>query len=124
MKTILLFFFLLPLNAPGNMDTIARAIATGQIGVLGQYLDHTVEISLPDQEDVYEKQEAIALLKIFFEHCGPKAFNEVHHGASRGNDSLYYIGTLLTDVGNYRWYMFIRVEDTKPLIQEIRISKV
>jgi hypothetical protein len=123
MKIILLFFSLLPLTATGDMDAITRAIATGQIAMLEQYLDSTVEISLPGQEDIYEKEKAAAVLKDFFEHCAPKAFNEVHHGASKGNDSLYYIGTLYTSAGNYRWYMFIRIENTKLLIQEIRIDK-
>lgn len=123
MKIILLFFLLLTSGVPGDMDTITRAIATGQTTALGQYLDSTVELSLPGQEDIYDKEKAIAVLKNFFEQCAPKAFDEVHHGASKGNDSLYYIGTLHTSAGNYRWYMFIRIENTKLLIQEIRIDK-
>lgn len=121
---ILLFLCLLfPVSNSGDMDTIVRAIASGQVANLEQYLDSTVEISLPDQEDMVSKEQAIQLLKAFFEKHAPKGFSEVHQGTSKGNDSLYYIGNLTTNTGNYRMYLFIRLSNGKPIIQEIRINK-
>jgi len=123
MRILLFLFLLFPIANTGDMDAIVKAIANGQVGILEQYLDSTVEVSLPDKEDIVEKEEAISLLKAFFEKNAPRGFGEIHQGASRGNDSIYYIGNLLTNSGNYRMYLFIHLNNGRPIIQEIRINK-
>ena len=124
MRILLFLFLLFPKGNAGDVDVIIRAIASGQINTIEHYLDRTVEVSLSSQEETVTKEQAIVILKAFFEKYSPKGFSEVHQGASRGNDSIYYIGNLATNAGNYRMYLLIYINNGKPLIQEIRFNKI
>jgi hypothetical protein len=124
MRILLFLFLLLPKSNTDDIDMIIRAIASGQINTVEHYLDRTVEVSLPTREETVTKEQAIVLLKAFFEKHSPKGFSEVHQGTSRGNDSIYYIGNLTTNAGDYRMYLLIYLNNGKPLIQEIRFSQI
>ena len=123
MKQLLLAVLFVPLLNGSNMDAITRAISTGDVNALGQYLDQTVEIAIPNQEDLYEKAEASAILKGFFSQHVPKAFSQVHQGTSKGNDSLYCIGNLTTSNGTFRVYIYMHLQNGKLSIQELRFDK-
>jgi hypothetical protein len=124
MKSILLFVLFAPLlYGSTNVDSIARAISTGNVAVLEQYLDQSVEVSVLNQEGIYDKTGASAVLKNFFGKHSPKAFTQVHQGTSKGNDSVYCIGNLSTNAGVFRVYIFMRMENGKHFIQEFRIDK-
>lgn len=123
MKLFLLAVLFVPLLNGSNMDAITRAISTGDVNTLGQYLDQTVEIAIPNQEDLYEKAQASAILKGFFSQNVPKGFSQVHQGSSKGNDSIYCIGNLSTSTGIFRVYIYMHLQNGKLSIQELRFDK-
>ncbi|MCB9082547.1 MAG: DUF4783 domain-containing protein [Lewinellaceae bacterium] len=124
MKKLMFLLILLPTMWTGaSLDDIARAISSGDAVGLGQYLDSKVEISILDQEDVYDKAQAINVLKGFFTKYPTKVFNQVHQGNSKGNDSLYCIGNLTTNGGTFRVYIYMRIDGPRYLIQELRFDK-
>lgn len=123
MKAIILIMLFSPLLQSSNMDSITRAIGTGNVAALEQYMNSPVEIALLNQMGIYDKAGAAALLRSFFGENAPRSFSQVRQGASKGNDSVYATGNLDTSNGIFRVYLFIRQENGKQFIEELRISK-
>lgn len=117
----LLLFFLLP-NLFANLSTITGAISKGDTMVLSQYFDESVEIAILDDENIYNKNEAIEAMKGFFATYTPKAFSQVHKGSSPGN-SEYCIGNLVTDKATFRVYIYLAKKGDATIIQELRFDK-
>lgn len=125
MKSFLILILLAPLTATleANLAEITRAISAGDAEALGQFFDQTVEVAVMDEEDVYNKPQAVALLKDFFAKNQPKSFSQVHQGTSRGNDSQYCIGNLVTSTNTFRVYIYMKVTGDRYIIQELRFDK-
>ncbi|MEL6717983.1 MAG: DUF4783 domain-containing protein [Bacteroidota bacterium] len=121
--TFLLFLLpLLAFKADNNLTHITEAISSGSAITLGEYFDDNVEIALLNEEDVYNKNQAVQKLENFFEQNQPKAFSQVHEGSSKGNSSKYCIGNLKTNSEDFRVYMFIDITADQYKIQELRIE--
>jgi uncharacterized protein DUF4783 len=128
MKKLFFLLFLLPsmgMVNPGsfNLAAITKALSDGNADALGQYFDNTVEVAVMDNEEVYSKAEAIRIVKNFFSKNQPSSFSQVHHGASKGQDSQYCIGNLVASSGTFRVYVYMKVSGGKYLIQELRFDK-
>lgn len=105
------------------LETITKAISTGNVTALEPYLDKSVEIAILEQENVYGKTEAVQILKTFFGKNKPQAFNQMHTGQSKGKEAHYSIGNLTTTSGTFRVYIYARVEGDKYFVQELRFDK-
>lgn len=101
---------------------ITKALSKGDVQTLSSYLNETVELAVGDEEDIYDKAEAISVIKNFFKSHPPKSFSEVHKGTSKGNDSQYCIGNLIAGGKTYRVYIYLKSTSDKYLIQELRID--
>ncbi len=124
MKSLLLLLVIFPLwTDQPTMEGITKAISTGNAAALEPYLDNSVEIAILDQEDVYAKTQAVQVLKTFFGKNKPTTFNQMHQGQSRGKESVYCIGNLTTASGNFRVYIYMRVDAEKYFVQEMRFDK-
>ena len=106
-----------------NLDSITSALSQGNVEVLSTYFDESVEISVADEDDIYDKTEAKSILTNFFATNKPSKFDQVHKGTSKGQDSVYCIGNLNTASKTYRVYVLLRVEDGKQFIQELRFDE-
>ncbi|MDT8400712.1 MAG: DUF4783 domain-containing protein [Bacteroidales bacterium] len=102
-------------------DKITLAFKAGNVDVLSEYLNSTVELALLDKEDFYTKKVAEGILKDFFREHATNDFVIKHKGGR--SESAYAIGTLRTRKGNYRVYFLIKTIDSKPLIHQLRIEK-
>ena len=67
--------------------------------------------------------KAAEVLKGFFDSNKPKAFAQVHKGQSRENSDQYCIGNLTATAGNYRVYLYLKVNGANISIQEMRFDK-
>ncbi len=128
MKKFFFLFVLLPtlgmVNDGGlNLAAITKAISDGNAEALGSFFDSTVEVAVMDNEEVYSKAEAIRIVKDFFSKNKPSSFSQVHHGASKGQDSQYCIGNMVASSGTFRVYVYMKVSGGKYLIQELRFDK-
>jgi len=125
MKTFQILFLVVPLwlvtNA--NLADITRAISTGDVATLGQYFDESVEVAVLDAEDVYNKTQAVQVLRKFFSEYKPVSFSQVHQGTSKGQDSQYCIGNLTTNSATFRVYIYIKIQNGKHLVQELRFDR-
>ena len=124
MKMLLSFLIVLGsfIDLP-NLDSITSALSQGNVEVLSTYFDESVEISVADEDDIYDKTEAKTILTNFFAINKPSKFDQVHKGTSKGQDSVYCIGNLNTAKKTYRVYVLLRVEGGKQFIQELRFDE-
>ncbi len=125
MKLIFALVFAIPMfsGPTQTFGDITHAIDAGDATELGQYFDSTVEIAIPDEEDIFNKTDAIKRINSFFRNYKPESFFQVHQGASRGNDSHYCIGNLETEKGTFRVYIYTRIAGSKQLIKELRFDR-
>lgn len=124
MKQVLILLITLPVFGvfDSNLDNITKALSNGDAESLGQYFDSYVEISVLDNEDIYDKPDAINVVQEFFQTEQPKGFSQVHNGTSKGQDSQYCIGNLNTASNTYRVYIFMSVNEGQVRIKELRID--
>ena len=124
MKNLLFVLLALPLLAmtQGSLQQITSAIGKGNAEALAPFFDASVEISILEDVDIYDKQEAVSVVKGFFATHAPKGYSQVHEGTSKGKDSRYVIGKLNTSDGAYRVYLYLRSEGDKEIIQELRFD--
>ncbi len=106
-----------------SLTGISKAISSGDVETLSSYFDESIEIAILDDEDFYDKDEAKEVIKTFFSKNKPKSFSQVHQGTSKGKDSKYSIGNLVTSNTSYRVYLYMKVNNGKYVIQEMRINK-
>ncbi len=125
MKNLLFIILLAPaLTAQDiSLDKITQAIGQGNAQSLAQYFDETVEVAILDSEDVYDKAEAQKVVAGFFSKHDLKSYNQVHQGVSKKEDSQYSIGKLVAADDTFRVYVYIKIEDGRHVIQELRFDK-
>ncbi len=126
MKTsaIIFFFSLFAMTGiQAQMNEIFAAIKAGDANALGRYMDDPVEVCVLEDQMIYSKREAIAMVSKFFSNNRPTDFKEMHQGSSKGKDSKYTIGSLTTSSGTFRVYIFVKQSGNRNVIQEIRFDK-
>ena len=125
MKNLVFIFLMLPTLAmvQPNVSGISKAISAGDAVALSQYFDQSIEISILDDMDIYDKAQAVQTLKSFFVKNKVKSYSQMHQGTSKGQDSQYTIGNLVTASSSYRVYLYLKLQGGKQLIQELRFDK-
>lgn len=108
---------------PQDLDEITKAIGKGDIATLSKFLDESVEIAILEEEDIYDKSEAVNVLTNFFAQYKPSSYSQVHKGTSKGKDSKYLIGNYLSGGKSYRVYLYLSVSEGNYRIQELRFDK-
>jgi hypothetical protein len=108
--------------AQSGMPQITKALNTGDVETLGTYFDESLELSILEEEGIYNKSQAIQKVKRFMSQNKVVSFTEVHQGASRSSDSQYVIGNLKTSDGTYRVYLYLTNRDGRMIIQEFRFD--
>ncbi|MBK7035557.1 MAG: DUF4783 domain-containing protein [Chitinophagales bacterium] len=106
-------------TATGDLDNISAAIKAGNSKALAEYFDNTVEVKIANKEGAYSKSQAEAIVKDFFAKNPPKTFKFIHDGPSGGNNAHYAIGSLGTDKGKFRTYVYLKKVGDKFVIQEL-----
>ena len=128
MKNLIFVLLMLPIASFANqgnpgLEAISVALNTGDIETLSKYFADNVEISIDDKEQTHPKAKASEVLRTFFDANKPKAFSQVHKGTSRESSDQYCIGNLTATTGNYRVYLYLKVNGNSLQIQEIRMDK-
>ena len=107
----------------GSLESITSALNAGDADALSKYFAPSVEISIQDKEQVYPKTKATEVVRGFFNSNKPKSFSQMHKGVSRENSDQYCIGNLVSASGNYRVYLYLKVNGSNLTIQEMRFDK-
>ena len=105
-----------------SFDNIADAIRSGNAASLASHFQGNVEISVKESQNSYSKSQAEVVLRNFFGSHSPKSFAIAHQGSSP-EGSKYFIGNLATNAGNYRTYVYAKLNGGNYSIQEIRFEE-
>lgn len=105
------------------VDKISTAIRSGEATSLNQYYASAVDVTILNFQDFLDKSSASKKVNDFFNGKKVMGYKVNHEGKSKGKDSVYTIGTLSTDQGDFQMYMFISSKAGKYFIEEIKIEK-
>lgn len=119
---ILVLILLINTAIAGTLENIATAIQSGNAKELAKFFDNNVDITVYNKEEMYSKIQAEMVVKDFFVKNPPTSFKIIHKGASN-QGSEYAIGTLNTNVGSFRTYIYVKQKAGAYTIQEIRFEK-
>lgn len=124
MKQFMLALLFIPTFAfaQSGISHITKALNSGDAEVLGSYFDQSIELSILDEEGIYNKTQALQKVRRFLSQNKVNSFAEVHQGASRSSDSQYVIGNIVTTGGTYRVYLYLSNQNGKMIIQEFRFD--
>ncbi len=110
----------LPQSASGIIDSVSSAFKEGSSSKIAKHFNPTIEMELLEEENMFSKAQAELLLKDFFGKYTPTSF-KVNHQGTKSNTS-FAIGTLITKSGIFRVSIFIKSENDKMLIHQLRIE--
>lgn len=123
---IAVFFMMITIGLTQNSNQtdpikkVSQSLKEGKASELATLFNPTVEMEILDEENVYSKAQAELLLKDFFAKNKPSSF-KVNHQGTKGSTS-FAIGILVTSTENYRISVFLKSENDKMLIHQIRIE--
>lgn len=125
MKQLLLALLMLPVFAfaQTDMPQITQALNSGDIDALGTFFDDSIELSILEEEGIYNKAQALQKVRRFLSQSKVNSFTEVHQGASRSSDAQYVIGNIATAADTYRVYLYLSNNNGKTIIQELRFDR-
>lgn len=108
-------------NAIEVIKKASAALQTGNSQELSKYFTKTVELEILGDENFYSLSQAEILLKDFFAKNSPTKFVVNHQGSKE--TSSFAIGTLTVKSGSLRVSFFMKTEQDKTLIHQLRIEK-
>ncbi len=126
LKPIFLFIFCLLFCVSADcqdvVSSIPSALKTANASVIAKSFDKRVDITIDENVDNYSSEQAEMILKSFLGKFSSRDFSIVHKGASP-DGAQYIIGSLKTNAGNFRTYIYVKKSDGVNYIQEIRFEK-
>lgn len=104
------------------ISTIPVALKTANASAIAKNFDKRVDITIDENADNYSREQAEMILKSFLGKFSSRDFSVVHKGSST-DGAQYIIGSLKTNSGNFRTYIYVKKSDGVNYIQEIRFEK-
>ena len=103
-----------------DITPVTNAIKAGNADALKDKMAVEVDIVVPGTSKKCDGNDAVAILKSFFQANKPTGFTIAHHADK--NDSGFFVGKLATDNKEYRVNITYTIKDGKVLITVIRIE--
>ncbi len=100
---------------------ISQAIKTSDAQALSNYFYTNIDLSLPDANGVFSKDQSRQLLKKFFSKHQVSNFKVKHNGSSR-KGTFFTIGDIDTPNGKFSIYYLMRQKEDKYLIHQFQIQ--
>ena len=122
MKTLFVLLFSIIAFTLPNLESITKGLEQGDAAAIAAFFEGQVEISILDEEGVYDKAVAKQKLVSFFRQHEVLSFEQIHKGTSKGKNVLYCIGNMVTVDQSFRVYVFLEDKGEKQLVQELRID--
>jgi hypothetical protein len=120
---VMAFFCLTVLIVKADVfDDITGALKSGNAHEIARFFDSNVEMMTSDKSSVYSRNQAEMVLSDFLGKNQPKSFSIIHRGSS-SKGAQYAIGTMDTQNGSFRVYLYVNEVNGKYFLQEIRFEK-
>lgn len=124
MRILLLSILLLSFHLGLGQDskTLADCFDKGDAKCLSQHFNTSIDLNIPENNGLYQKEQAIVLLEGFFKTLSIEKYEIKHEGGSK-QKSRFHIGKLHTTKGSYRTYLLYNTVDSVMQIIELRIEE-
>ena len=99
---------------------LVTAFQQGNSISLANFFSDRIELKIQDKEAIYSKSQAKQIMTKFFEKYKPKSLRKKHIGGKA--NSPYFIGTLLTNNGNFRTTFLLKESGDKVTIHRLSIE--
>ncbi|MBK7138863.1 MAG: DUF4783 domain-containing protein [Bacteroidetes bacterium] len=119
---ILLFAFVAVGAAQDIQTNIGNAIKAGNSKDIAKFFDKRVEVKIESSSNNYGADQAEMIVKDFLNKFSSRTFSVIHNGTSGGN-AQFFIGSMQTNLGSYRVYIYLKNVMGTNLIQEIRFER-
>jgi len=106
----------------GSSDDISSALKKADVSAFNSYFDNTIDIKLPDQNEVknVDKADAGNTFKSFFDKNGIKGFELTSQRAMGG--TMYMTGKLTGGAKEYNITVMMKQKDNKTAIITVRVN--
>lgn len=111
----------LSLTATAQTD-ITQAFAKGDITKIENYLGNQIEVNIQNSVNVCNKSKAKDLLEDFFRKNRPSNYSQTLK--TEKEKSGLYVGKLYTGNGVYNLFITTCKENSKHIIQQVKINKI
>ncbi|MFV0605220.1 MAG: DUF4783 domain-containing protein [Niabella sp.] len=105
-----------------SIDGVINGLKAGNAVTVTANAGDNLLLTVTDKSGTYKNAQAQQILKDFFAKATVKGFDLKHKGNSP--NGRYAIGTLSTANGNYRVIIFMKNENDKELIKELRFQLI
>lgn len=119
----IILFSILSTAATAQFNGIANAISSKDVTALSNFFDANVEITTPDEDDIFAKTDATKVIQSFFSKYSVSSFGLEHQGASKGKSSEYAIGNMVASGKRFRVFIYICEKEGKTVIQQIQFEQ-
>jgi len=110
--------------AQNNLDLpkgLVPAFEQGNSISLSMFFSDRIELSIQDKEAIYSSSQAKQIMAKFFAKYKPKSLKKKHIGGKP--NSRYFIGTLLTNNGNFRVTFLLKKSGGKSIIHQLTLEQ-
>ncbi len=101
-------------------QALVTAFQQGNSISLATFFNDRIELKIQDTEAIYSKSQAKQIMAKFFAQCKPKILKKKHIGGKP--NSPYFIGTLITNKGNFRTAFLLKGSGDKLIIHQMSIE--
>lgn len=99
---------------------LVTAFQQGNSISLATFFSDRIELKIQDKEAIYSRSQAKQIMAKFFAKYKPKSLKKKHIGGKA--NSPYFIGTLLTNNGNFRTTFLLKGKGDKAIIHRLSIE--
>lgn len=116
------FIGLSSMTQQDDLETIRRAIQTGNTDILFNYSDANLEIITDENSGNYSRNQSKFVLKEFFVDHPATSFNYLHQGSSPAG-SKYAVGLYVSPKASFRVSIKFRNDGKRLYIDSIQFTK-
>ena len=106
-----------------SLSIAESSLSRGDMKKLVSIFNSSIDVTFSNQVKTYTKSQAEIIIKKFFSKHDPKSFKIMNKGKSSTNNTIYAIGELKSNNGNFRVYMFFIPSKEGYLLRELRFEK-
>ncbi len=126
-STVIILCFVMPIGifsyfSDNDVVTkITEAFKSGSASELAKHFNSNIELDLLGEENMYSKAQAELIMKDFFTKNKPTSFRINHQGSKSATS--FAIGNLASANGNFRVSIFMKTDNNKTLIHQLRLER-
>jgi len=99
---------------------LVTAFEQGNSISLAEFFSDRIELKIQDKEAIYSRSQAKQIMAKFFAKYKPKSLKKKHIGGKA--NAPYFIGTLITNNGNFRTAFLLKENGKKAIIHRLTIE--